>query len=829
MSMMIAKMITNPPPVRLLLFILLTFANVLNEVKGRDYFNPALLERTGSTNGDVDLSGFETGQQAEGTYHVDILLNGDNVDTRDVVFTRREGEMLEPCLSPELLEGYGVKTALYPGIVGKENCADLSAIPQASSELLFSSQKLLLSIPQAALSSPVRGYVAPEQWDEGITAMMLNYSLSGDNSRTKDAGNNSNSQYVNLRPGINIGPWRLRNYSTWTRNDGNNKWDNLGTSLSRAIIPLKSQLTLGDTSTSGDIFDSVQMRGAQLTSDEEMLPDSQRGFAPVIRGIAKSNAEVTVEQNNYVIYRTFVQPGAFEINDLYPTSNSGDLTVTIKEADGSEQKFVQPFSSVAIFQREGHLKYSLSVGEYRAGNYNSAEPKFWQLDAMYGLPYGFTIYGGSIFSDDYYSLAGGLGKNFGYIGAVSVDVTQAKSNLANGESAEGQSYRFLYSKSFNSGTDFRLLGYKYSTSGYYTFQEATDVRSDADSTYSQYHKRSQIQGNLTQQLGAYGSVYFNVTQQDYWNDQGKQRSLNAGYNGRIGRVNYSIAYTWTKSPEWDENDRLWSFSMSIPLGRVWSNYHLTTDQHGQTTQQLGVSGTALEDRNLNYSVQEGYGSNGVGNSGSVNLDYQGGVGNVSAGYNYNRDGQQVNYGLRGGVIAHSEGITLSQPLGESMAIISAPGARGAHVINNGGVEVDWMGNAVVPYLSPYRETEVALRSDSLNSKVDLDTASVNVVPTRGAIVRARFDTRVGYRVLMNLTQANGKTVPFGASATLLETKKESGSIVGEDGQLYISGMPDKGSLQVTWGKGPEQQCRVAFTLPEQQDNTDVVMTNAVCR
>ncbi|MDI4740154.1 fimbria/pilus outer membrane usher protein [Salmonella enterica subsp. enterica serovar Kentucky] len=41
-------------------------------------------------------------------------------------------------------------------------------------------------------------------------------------------------------------------------------------------------------------------------------------------------------------------------------------------------------------------------------------------------------------------------------------------------------------------------------------------------------------------------------------------------------------------------------------------------------------------------------------------------------------------------MAHSEGITLSQPLGESMAIISAPGARGAHVINNGGVEVDWI-------------------------------------------------------------------------------------------------------------------------------------------
>lgn len=130
------------------------------------------------------------------------------------------------------------------------------------------------------------------------------------------------------------------------------------------------------------------MRGAMLASDEEMLPDSQRGFAPIVRGIAKSNAEVSVEQNGYVIYRTYVQPGAFEINDLYPTANSGDLTVIIKEADGSEQRFIQPFSSVPIFQREGHLKYSFAAGEYQAGNYDSGSPRFGQLDLIYGLPWG---------------------------------------------------------------------------------------------------------------------------------------------------------------------------------------------------------------------------------------------------------------------------------------------------------------------------------------------------------------------------------------------------------------------------------------------------------
>lgn len=56
----------------------------------------------------------------------------------------------------------------------------------------------------------------------------------------------------------------------------------------------------------------------QLASDDNMLPNSQRGFAPTVRGIANSSAIVTIRQNGYVIYQSNVPAGAFEINDLYP-------------------------------------------------------------------------------------------------------------------------------------------------------------------------------------------------------------------------------------------------------------------------------------------------------------------------------------------------------------------------------------------------------------------------------------------------------------------------------------------------------------------------------
>ncbi len=41
---------------------------------------------------------------------------------------------------------------------------------------------------------------------------------------------------------------------------------------------MKSLLTLGESSSPSDVFDSVSFRGAQLASDDDMLPESLRGW-----------------------------------------------------------------------------------------------------------------------------------------------------------------------------------------------------------------------------------------------------------------------------------------------------------------------------------------------------------------------------------------------------------------------------------------------------------------------------------------------------------------------------------------------------------------------
>lgn len=207
---------------------------------------------------------------------MDIYVNDSKVDTRDVEFRIQQNPQgqstLQPCLSLNDLASWGVMIQRYPTLGQPDaSCARLSAIPQASADFRFSHQQLLLSFPQSSLTNAARGWVDPARWDDGIPAALVNYSVSGANNRDKKGGGGGgNAQYINLRPGLNIGPWRLRNYTTWNRNSQNGesgtstKWDTVYTYAQRDIRTLKSRLTLGDSTTPSDIFDSIPFRGGQL-------------------------------------------------------------------------------------------------------------------------------------------------------------------------------------------------------------------------------------------------------------------------------------------------------------------------------------------------------------------------------------------------------------------------------------------------------------------------------------------------------------------------------------------------------------------------------------
>ena len=73
-------------PARLAIFIALALAGVSPILYASETFNTELVELDNPGMGKADLSAFESGSQAPGTYHVDIILDDRLLETRDIRF-----------------------------------------------------------------------------------------------------------------------------------------------------------------------------------------------------------------------------------------------------------------------------------------------------------------------------------------------------------------------------------------------------------------------------------------------------------------------------------------------------------------------------------------------------------------------------------------------------------------------------------------------------------------------------------------------------------------------------------------------------------------------
>lgn len=841
------------------------------------WFDPALV--SGDAQGVADLSQFEKEGEPAGSYDVSVRINGSGGKRHHLRFVSwrdpslagaavsgaegdvRDGTGLVACLTVDDLQAMGVRTGGIPALAGVSAGQCVSPgrfIPRAWTAFDFQAMQLDISIPQAYMQGDSGTAQDITRWDEGITAALLNYRLNGSDSRA--VYGDSHSYFLSLNSGINAGPWRLRDNSTWQynagRSGGQQGWQHLNTWVERDIIPWRSEMVAGDGTTGGEIFDPIGFRGLQLATSEDMYPDAARGYAPVVRGVANSNAQIRVRQSGNIIYQTSVPAGAFSITDLSPAVAGGDLQVSVTEADGSVREFSVPYASVPLLQREGHTRYALTAGRYRNNSSQYAAPAFMQGTLLRGLPYGLTAYGGLQLAQRYRATALGTGVNLGAWGGLSASVTQAGSTLADGSRHQGRSLRLSWSRVFSAtGTMMQLAGYRYSGQGFHTLEETAMKgmtgwlydEGDTDAQegpvrhrFSDYYdlnnsRREQIQASVFQSLGSSGSLSLTGSRQTYWQADGKKDALQTMFSSSAGRMSYSLSWTYSRESGQTKPDEVLFLSLSLPLDMLsgsgghaaenplWATLSASRNGEGNLSTQTGVSGAALEGNNLSWSLSQGY-SRQDGNSAGAGLNYQGGRGQASLGYTASRNYRQLNWGAGGSALLHADGLTLGQTAGDTVVLIAAPGAADVPVEGATGNRTDDRGYALRPWASAYRETRAALDVSHLGEHTEIDNPVAEVVPTRGAIVRASFVARTGARVLMNLSH-NGAPLPFGATVTDGSTS----SIVGDAGEVYLSGLGQHGELHAQWGASPDQQCRVHFRLPAEALAVPLYRTTGTCR
>lgn len=796
-------------------------------------FNDEFLNRSGAP---VELKYFEQGSAVPpGSYNVDIYLNQSMIRRQDVNFTASpETGEVRPVIQVGLLRDLGVdlprlmRDNLIPANLENNtplNIAEL--IPGASVEFDVNNLALLVSVPQMYVQRHAQGYVDPSLWDDGVTALFTNYQANF--SHNSNRGQTSDYRYLGLRNGFNLLGWRLRNDSSLSGGTGmRNKFTSSRTFVERDIRRLKGTLALGELYTQGEIFDSVRMRGVQLQSDLGMHPENEIGYAPVVRGIAETNATVEVSQNGYVIYSTSVSPGAFEITDIYPSGSNGDLEIKIIEADGRQRTFKQSYSYLPVMTRKGSLRYSVSAGEYRTDGQPS--PKLVQGTAVYGMTDNVTGYGGLLAADKYNAVNGGLGLNTPY-GGLSGDITHSQSDTRRGGRNQGQSVRFLYSKTINAtDTNFTMVGYRYSTEGYRTLSQHVEDLSSQDflNGLSFGRQKSRLDLTVNQTLFRRSSIYLSAGETTYWNRQGSTRRWQFGYSGSVKDTSYSLAVSRTQdSGPVGQSDTQFTASVSIPLGsssrshRVYAN--AISSRHGDSSLQSGVSGYLDEQNSVNYSAQAGY-SKDNGSSGSVGLGLDTATAKLSANYSQGRDNKHADLGASGSVVLHSGGVTFGQPVGETFALVEVPDIGGVGLDSYSTVRTDSRGYAVVPYMQPYRYNWVNLDTSTLGNETEISENTQMVVPTRGSIVKRRFAAESGRRVQFDLSLAGGEKIPFGAQA--YDEQDKVLGMVDNLSRLLVFGIKDQGRVSIRWSDGT---CVADYLLPPRNKELSYERVALACR
>ncbi|RQX79287.1 fimbrial biogenesis outer membrane usher protein [Burkholderia anthina] len=777
----------------------------------------------------VDLSRYARGNVAlPGEYSVDLYVGADWIGRYDVPFKAAPGTPdAQPCFDEKMLKRIGVDfRKLSPELVAQlavaGECRRIGqVIPEASAAFDFSEQTLTLSIPQASLAHQARGYVSPDQWSSGVPVAMLGYNFNLYGS--KNRGSSTQTQgYLGLSGGVNVGNWHFRHDGSYSwSSQGSSQYDDISTYAQRDLPSLSSQLVIGETYTSGDLFDSTQFRGVRLSSDDRMLPDSLRGYAPVVRGIANTNAKVTIRQNGVMLYETTVAPGAFEINDLYPTGYGGDLQVSVTEADGSVHAFSVPYAAVPMSLRPGISRYSFSVGSLRNPQ-GSSHPLFAQATYQRGLTNLITGYGGVTAATGYVSAIVGAALNTS-IGAFGADITHATTSIPGVKRFNGSSMRVSYSKTIaRTNTDIAIAAYRYSTSGYFGLNDAMRTRDtvrEGGFIDSIWRQRNRASLTLSQRLGDKGGqLSITASASDYWNRQGSDTSYSVGYNNAYRNISYNLSAARQRS-QGGEMSTLYYVSVTIPLGRsrpTTVSGSVTHDTRGRTQVQTTLSDSLGVDNALSYSVNVNHASDTGSSStdGGGSATYRARFAELSASASASGEYQQGSIGIRGAAVAHGGGITLSQPLSETFGIVEAPGAAGARITNSSGVRVDGRGYAIVPYLTPYNLNTVELDPKGISMDVELKETSQQVAPRAGAVPLLKFATDTGRAIVIKARQANGAPLPFGA--TVYDQSGKELGVVGQASKIFARGLDAHGELTVKWADGANSSCRISYDVPVRQ-------------
>ncbi|HIF9226738.1 TPA: fimbria/pilus outer membrane usher protein [Photobacterium damselae] len=748
-------------------------------------------------NSQIDLKKFAKGNPINsGKKNIEVIVNSKPLGKFNVNIEANDNyQFSNICLDKDDLHRlnfkYNDKWIKNSKCINPVKINDLIKVEYQSSE-----QTVYISIPQVLLNKDTNNYIDSKEYDSGVTSAFIQYDYN--NYRSKQNDNKSQTKSLGLNLGFNIDSWYFR-YNSFFINSNYDAKKDKQYQVSSAYVETdvdkyRSKLIIGKYYSDSDIFDSIQFKGATFFSDELMLPLSERGFAPEIKGVANSNSLVTVYQKGNVLYQESVPPGPFIIDHLNDTGYGGDLTLVIEEADGTKKSRIIPYTSLEQLYRKGQNKYNVTIGVYSdqdVSEQNSSSkdnPFFMQGTYHQGLSDKLSGQIGFIFSDSY--LAANLGASYDTgFGAISLDTTYSYTTDVNSsinnidESIDGVSYRLAYRNQFDkTDTNLSIAAYQFSGENYLNFSDAVSLHSNPDTKISREKRGFEV--TLSQNVFEAGDLYLSGLYTDTWDDD-DIISYQLGYSHSLnwGSVNLYITKNIddksTSNYDGDSNTE-YSANINIPLGktRMSFNSSVTYDNDKNQMYQLGLNGVVGEESRFSYntSLYKKETNESEYMTKSIMGQYQADKANLRASYTNSDNGDQFSYGIQGSFIASSDGVFVSSESVNTIAIVEAKDAEGGKLNLGNNKTIDRNGYAIISGLSAYERNSIEIDPTEIPETTEVLDFGQNIVPRKGAITKIKFDTKVGIPLLIKFHNKHGDDLPFGTEVI------KNNELIGNIGQ-----------------------------------------------
>lgn len=820
---------SRPPAFAVLATLLLSLSVRPVTAQQRVEFDASFLRGT-SAHG-LDVSRFtQQNPVPPGEYESDIYVNKEwKGKTRLRFRGNSPGAMTVLCINDAVLRVLDLDATRLPSDSNARQdnntqCIPAAeAIPAARFDYRLDELRLDVDIAQIYVRQRPRGYINPDNWQTGVSTAFLNYDYNYYQTTASGWNRTNTSRFLNLNGGINLGNWHYRHQGSLNWGGMTSYYDDAHRSryrtytnyLQRDIPLLKSQIMAGDFTTNSVLFDSMSLRGVQLFSDDRMLPDSVRGYAPVVRGIAQSNALVSIRQNANLIYETTVPPGPFEIADLYPSSYGGDLHVTVTEASGSARTFTVPFNTLSRLLRPGRLKYQIAAGRLRFGQ-STLKDRVLQTSLQYGTTNWLTFNAGFTLNERFRSILLGGAFNTS-LGAFGLDVISSRTAPGDGQRQSGLTWRASYSNFVASTkSNIALTATHYASSGYESILNAA-LRDNEDRWMRRFRylpdrQKNQLQLTLNQPFSDnWGSAYLTAYASDYWNRSGRDTTVQAGYSNSYRHISYTLSFSRSRDYYTAKSSNNVFLSFSIPIGKT-GNHSLTTQAGSRSHEGAYVSsmlaGTVGSNNAYTYALTASHDSGST--SSSMSGSYRSTYGLLGASAGIGNGYRQLGVSASGAAIVHPKGISFSEQVGNTFAIISAPGAEGARVASGSNARLDADGLAVVSYLNPYQINTVGIDPMGAGGNVDFDATSYQVIPRANSAMLVELKTKTGTGVLFQTTLPDGSFPPLGTD--VLDEAGNSVGFVAQQGYVFVRGPKPAGVLLLRWGAAISAQCKAPYTL-----------------